>query len=235
MSSRAIKQRVLQLLEGTDVPDILSRLDALPAKDVIQALFAAICRTEENIRWHGIRAMGRAVARLAREDMEAARIVMRRLLWSLNEESGGIGWGAPEAMAEIMVQHHGLAEEYVHMLISYMRGDGEELFQHGNYLENEPLQRGLLWGIGRLAANRPDMLLQRGAAEDLVQYVRSADSTVRGLAALALGLLRREDARGPISGLLGDDAPVRVYEDDRMETFTVGDLARQALERIGAG
>lgn len=233
MSSRAIKQKVLQLLEGPDVPDILASLDALPAKDVIQALFSAICRTDEQIRWHGIRAMGRAVARLAGEDMEAARIVMRRLMWSLNEESGGIGWGAPEAMAEIMVQDTGLAEEYVHILISYMRGDGEELFQHGNFLENEALQRGLLWGIGRLAAERSDMLLQLGAAEDLPQYVHSADHLVRGLAARALGLLRWKGAREPIRGLLGDDAPVRVYEDDRMKLFTVADLARQALERIG--
>lgn len=25
--------------------------------------------------------------------MDSARIVMRRLMWSLNDESGGIGWG----------------------------------------------------------------------------------------------------------------------------------------------
>eukprot|EP00362_Geleiidae_sp_MMETSP1317_P000447 CAMPEP_0201284794 /NCGR_PEP_ID=MMETSP1317-20130820/84991_1 /ASSEMBLY_ACC=CAM_ASM_000770 /TAXON_ID=187299 /ORGANISM="Undescribed Undescribed, Strain Undescribed" /LENGTH=71 /DNA_ID=CAMNT_0047606373 /DNA_START=1077 /DNA_END=1289 /DNA_ORIENTATION=- len=71
--------------------------------------------------------------------MEEARIVMRRMLWSMNDESGGIGWGVPEAMAEVMTCNKGLAEEYIHMLISYMREDGEELFQDGNFLEHESL------------------------------------------------------------------------------------------------
>jgi len=235
MSSRAIKKTVLRLLEGGDVDDILARLDEFPAKDVIQPLFSGICRVEEQVRWNAVRAMGRAVARLAAADMEGGRVIMRRLMWSLNEESGGIGWGAPEAMAEIMVQHPGLAAEYVHILISYMREDGEELFQHGNFLENEALQRGLLWGIGRIAEARPRMLLERGAAGDLVKYLHSADPEVRGLAARALGLLRRESAAEPIRGLLGDNSRLRLYEDDRVRAVTVAGLARRALDQISQG
>lgn len=236
MSSRFIKKKVLRLLAERDVPEILSRLEELPAKDVIQTLFSAICRTEEDIRWHAIRAMGPTVARLADKDMEAARVIMRRLMWSLNEESGGIGWGAPEAMAEIIVHHPGLAREYVHILISYMLEDGEELFQHGNFLENEALQRGLLWGIGRIAEKEPGMLLERGAALELGKYLRADDPVVRGLAARALGLLRAEEARNSIGRLLGDDSVVRLYEDDRTFSVTVGQLAGQARERIdGSG
>jgi len=43
-----------------------------------------------------------------------------------------------------------LAEEYLHMLVSYMREDGPKAFQDGNFIELPMLQRGLLWGIGRL-------------------------------------------------------------------------------------
>ena len=71
--------------------------------------------------------MGAVVEKLAWEDMEGARVIMRRLMWSLNEESGGIGWGAPEAMAEIMARHLELAREYSHMLISYMDYEGNFL------------------------------------------------------------------------------------------------------------
>jgi hypothetical protein len=46
--------------------------------------------------------MGEVMAHLADKDMESARVIMRRLMWSLNDESGGIGWGAPEAMGEIV-------------------------------------------------------------------------------------------------------------------------------------
>jgi len=36
-------------------------------------------------------------------------------MWSLNDESGGIGWGAPEAMGAIMARHTGLADEYANI------------------------------------------------------------------------------------------------------------------------
>lgn len=45
--------------------------------------------------------------------MEKACTVMRRLMWTLNDEFGGIGWGVPEAMGEIMVCHKGLAHIYI--------------------------------------------------------------------------------------------------------------------------
>ena len=53
--------------------------------------------------------MGVVVAGLAEHDMESARVVMRRLMWNLNDESGGIGWSSPEAMGEIMDPFPGLA------------------------------------------------------------------------------------------------------------------------------
>jgi len=102
------------------------------------------------VRWHAVSVFGTTVDRMAGQDLESARIVMRRFLWSLNDESGGIGWGAPEAMAEIMYHCRPLAEEHLHMLVSYMREDGPEAFQDGNFIELPMLQRGLLWGIGRL-------------------------------------------------------------------------------------
>jgi hypothetical protein len=175
------------------------------------------------------------VARLADEDMEEARVVMRRLLWSLNDESGGIGWGAPEALAEIMVRHRGLAEEYLHMLVSYLRPDGAEPFQDGNYLEHEGLQRGLLWGIGRVAAVRPNMLQEKGVADDLLLYLSSADPGVRGLAALALGHLQAAEHRRLLERLRDDPAQVRYYDNDRLRTLSVGELADRAIEEISIG
>ncbi|MHB8810333.1 MAG: DVU0298 family protein [Desulfobulbaceae bacterium] len=232
MSSRRLKNRVTELLAGSDLEQILTELRALPGKDVIHALFSAICRPEEPLRWHAVQAMGMCVALLAETDREAARIVVRRLLWSLNEESGGIGWGAPEALAEIMGRHQGLAGEYVHMLISYMRDDGLELCQEGNFLEHAVLQRGLLWGIGRLAGVRPEILREHGVAADLLPYLDSDDHVVRGLAARVLGLLPAPQAAAAIAKLAGDATPVSLYEEGALRTVTVEELGREALQRI---
>jgi hypothetical protein len=155
--------------------------------------------------------------------MEAARIIMRRLMWNLNDESGGIGWGSPEAMGEILACHEGLAREYAHVLISYTR-------ENGNYLEHELLQQGLLWGVGRLAQARSYLL--QGAVPYLMVYLGSGDATVRGLAVWVMGLLRVKEARPRLKVLRDDENQIQLYLDRRLRTFRVMDLAGHALKMI---
>jgi hypothetical protein len=232
MSSRAIKRQVLELLRNQDLGHCLEELRALPPKDAVNALFSAICREEPILRWRAVSCMGDAVARLAATEMEEARIVMRRFLWSLNDESGGIGWGAPESMAEVMCRHADLADEYVHMLISYMREDGEELCQDGNYIEHPLLQRGLLWGVARLSGCRPQLLLERGAGNDVLPYLAAPDAETRGLAALACGNLRLKIAEPLLRGLTTDAAGLSLYRDGDLASTTVAALTQSALEAM---
>lgn len=232
MGYRSNKRRVLELLHGQDLAVVRETLRDVPAKDAINVLFSAICRENPQVRWFAISCMGDAVARLAEEEMEDARIIMRRFLWSLNDESGGIGWGAPEAMAEVMCRHAGLAEEYVHMLLSYAREDGADICQDGNYIEHPLLQRGLLWGLARLSDCRPDLLRQRGAAADIPPYLTAEDPTTRGLAAVAAGNLQITATVPVLQRLAGDRAALSLYSDDGFSTTTVGALAQTALEAM---
>ena len=236
MGSRTIKKEVLAILAESDRSgaEPCRELEAFPVKDVVNALFSGICRAEERLRWQAVTCMGIFVARLAEQDMEEARIIMRRLLWSLNDESGGIGWGALESLAEIMVRHDGLAREYVHMLVSYMQPDGDEPFQDGNQLEHETLQRGLMWGIGLLARENRRLLQGRNVPSLLLPYLASPDPVVRGLAAWSLGHLRAAGAAAALEPLTGDVAAVRYYDNGELQTETVATLAGQAIERIKA-
>ena len=232
MSSRAIKKQVLDLLAGGDLAASRRALAGLPAGDVVHALFSAICRENPVVRWHAVTCLGDAVARIAEGDLEAARIILRRFLWSLNDESGGIGWGAPEAMAECLCRDERLAGEYAHMLVSYMREDGEELCQDGNFIEHPLLQRGVVWGIGRLAGCRRELLQQLGAGRDLGRYLEAEDPELRGLAALAAGRLREATLRPLLQGLRADTAPLSWYDEGALHQTTVGALVRDALEEL---
>ncbi|MDH5299388.1 MAG: HEAT repeat domain-containing protein, partial [Desulfobulbaceae bacterium] len=156
MGERLLKQQVIGILATGSPAEVHAALRAFDEKQLLNPLFSGICRADERVRWQAVAAMGPVLARLADRDMEAARVVMRRFMWSLNDESGGIGWGAPEAMASALACHGGLAAEYTHVLVSFMREDGF-------FLEYEPLQRGLMWGIGRLAEVRPALLRAKGA------------------------------------------------------------------------
>jgi len=148
---------------------------------------------------------------------------MRRFIWNLNDESGGIGWGCPESMAEVMAQNERLADEYGCILVSYIQPEG-------NYLEHEILQRGVLWGVGRLAQTRPRYT--RAIGEYLIPYMESKDPNLRGLAAWAAGPINGPETIPRLKEIVDDPAPLTLYRDGKFEEPTVGELAREALSLI---
>lgn len=220
---RALKKQILDLLSSEAFEEALEKLRTLPGRQAVNPLFSFLLHKEELIRWRAVTAMGVVAEELARGDMEGMRTVMRRLMWSLNEESGGIGWGAPESMAEIMACHEGLAREYGNVFVSYFE-------EQGNYLEHEVLQRGLLWGLVRLAGARPDVV--RAVGPRIADYLKSEDAAVRGLAAQAAGILAVQEARDDLVPLLDDDRAFTSYVDRRLVRVRVNELARTALARI---
>lgn len=225
VSQRGSKQEILALLSQAELDTVLTALAGYPPEKLLNPLFSAICSASEKTKWNAVSAMGVTVARLAEQDMEAARIVMRRFMWSLNDESGGIGWGTPEAMAECLACHGGLAQEYTKILVSFMREDGF-------YLELPALQRGLMWGLGRLAQVRPELLRDWQAPRYLLPYLDSEDPFVRALAARALGLLQVVAAAAKIKQCSDDTTEFSLYAEDRLSTVTTGQLAREALAAL---
>lgn len=207
-----------------DVDKALAEIGRLSPRQIINPLLSFLQSGDEKVKWGAVKATGQVVSRLAESDMESARVILRRLMWSLNDESGGIGWGSPEAMGEILAAHSGLAREYAHMLLSYAREDG-------NYLELEGLQRGLLWGIGRLAEKRPE--LARPAAASLLPYLDSQDGAVRGLTARLMGLLRVREAEPRLHALRSDESELVLMLENRLTTVRVKDLAEEALKSMG--
>lgn len=230
--NRKIKKRVLQLLAG-DLATARQELKQYDEHGLVNPLFSALYRPEERLRWQTVTLFGEVLARLADKNMEAARNVMRRYIWSLNDESGGIGWGAPEAMAEGIFHHDRLCEEYMHMLLSYMQPDGPLAHQDGNYLELPALQRGLLWGIARVAEKRAELLLKKNVMPDIMRYMKSEDAVVRAFAVRALGLLGDGAAEDVLLAHLSDSQEIRFYHSGEFTMLTVGEFAKTALEQIG--
>jgi hypothetical protein len=190
---------------------------------LLNPLFALIISTDPRIKWAAVSALGGAVAALARRDMESGRVAVRRFMWQLNDESGGIGWGCPEAMAEALALHGELAREYAAILISYIREDG-------NFLEYEPLQRGAVWGIARLAQARPSLVYP--AVPHLLRLLSSKDAGVRGLSIWALGILGAGEAKDAVQDLAVDGARVEIYRNGVVERVSISALASEALDRI---
>ncbi|MBW1720494.1 MAG: HEAT repeat domain-containing protein [Deltaproteobacteria bacterium] len=222
---RALKRQVFDLLHTLEIDRAVEELYGFPPKRVINPLFSLLNHKDPDIRWAAVTASGAVVARLAELDIEGARIILRRIMWNLNDESGGIGWGLPEVMGEILARVDVLAEEFSPILLSYAD-------EKGNYLEYDMLQRGLLWGIGRLAQVRPEHI--QSLEPHLFRYFESPDAGVRGHAAWVAGMVPFPKVRSHLERLTGDDSEFQLYEGQRLQTRKVREVAAQALKGLEA-
>jgi len=75
------------------------------------------------------------------------------LMWNLNEESGGIGWGCPEAMGETMARSARWPGNTGASSFPYLNPEG-------NFIDHPALQEGVSVGHGRLAHANPPAALE---------------------------------------------------------------------------
>lgn len=226
VSARELKRQILAGLAAPDWEETLPELEKL-GQQAISPLFSALCNPVVQVRWRAVTAFGQVMKKIAEATPEKARVVMRRFIWSLNDESGGIGWGAPEAMAEIMTQSPLLAAEYHNHLLSYIH-DAHN--RPDCFLEHAPLRRGAVWGVGRLAEVRPELV--RSAEADLIHALDDCDRIIRAMAAWACGLLELRSALPQLQLFHADHSPVEIYRNRELQIKTPAMLAEEAILRI---
>jgi hypothetical protein len=223
IGGRELKKKIRQHLQTEPFDEALDEICRLPLKQTVSPLFSFLCSVDERIKWRAVTALGKVVSDLAASDPESARVVMRRFIWNLNDESGGIGWGCPESMAEVMAQNQRLADEYSSILTSYIQPEG-------NYLEHEILQRGVLWAVGRLTHACPQYTRKIGGY--LIAYMKSGDPILRGLAAWAAGPAGGAETIPQLKELADDPSQLMLYRNGKFDRYSVGQLAREALSSV---
>lgn len=87
-----------------------------------------------------------ALGELARDtvilDHERVLNLLRRFVWALNDESGAVPFGVPEAIGEILAARPEFQETFLPLLCGLLTE--EEMSQTG------PIERGALWAAGRV-------------------------------------------------------------------------------------
>lgn len=92
---------------------------------------------------------GQAAHIICQRDPEFVRNYLLRLFWLVNDESGGIGWRAPELIGEIL--HHCPQMAQFHpLLLSLLDLEKEDA---------PTFLPGVLWAIGRVAQVSPAAML----------------------------------------------------------------------------
>ena len=95
-----LKRIINDALEKNDFTAILAR--ARQDWKVVSLLVRCAYVKDTLLGQRAIRAMGLVAKELVTAEPEVLRDRVRKLLWSLNDESGGIGWSAPELLGEIV-------------------------------------------------------------------------------------------------------------------------------------
>ena len=115
---RAVKQQLKDLLSAPDWRDHLPGLRSM-GQPAVGPLFSFLL-LEPLMRHKAALALGQVVAGLEEGSAEDMHNIMRRLMWHMNEESGNIGWGIPEAFGEVLAACPRAAREFHRVLISYV-------------------------------------------------------------------------------------------------------------------
>ncbi len=185
---------------------------------VLSYLVALTYEPDPLLAWRSIEAFGLAAARTAAHDPEFVRGHLRRLLWLLNDESGGIGWHAPELIGEVLRNRPAQFPEFMPILATLADMEPEDAAR---------FRAGWLWAVGRVAEVAPETMA--AALPWAEPCLDDPDPQVRGLAVWCLGRLGRRDVLAAQPALLEDDSSVTLYDGGELRAIPVAQLARSAL------
>ena len=208
----ALRRSVRVRLERGEFAPVIEL--AAADRRIVRVLVSLLYDPDELVRWRAVSALGH----LAGAHPDLAQPLVTRLYWSLNDESGGIGWMSAPALGEIGRRAPRLLSQCVRPLVRYL---------------DEPfLLPGALWAIGRLAPAYPAET--REVVPEVALRCVSTDPTVRAHAAFALGAVGDGRARSALTALADDERPARLYEGGRLVTKEVREWAGEALSRLQA-
>jgi len=201
------KEQFLTLLKEGKT-NLLADLVAL-RKGSLRYLNRLLYHPEDLVRWRAVEAMGLVAQRLAGEEPEAVRNIIRNLLWTINEESGGIGWSSPHCLGEIIYRLPDMFGEFASIIISFV--------------DEQMLRRGVAWAAGRIAQARPGLV--REEAPRLMVFLGDPDPVVRGYTLRFLYIIGEKPDFGIYPGLKDDPGVVPLYENGSLRETTVAHLA----------
>lgn len=187
-------------------------------KRTLSFLTALTYDQEDLISWRAVEALGLAASRIAVGDAEYVRGHLRRLFWMLTDESGSIGWRAPESIGEIIRQQPDLFEEFIPILLNLMDAESEDALR---------FRAGWLWGMGRLAMVRPDEV--RATLSWITSSLDDSDPQIRGMAVWSIGEMEYPLPAERARDLLSDQEKVKLYFSPDIKTIRIGDLARSLV------
>jgi hypothetical protein len=175
---------------------------------------------DETLRWTAIEVVARMIKRWWEAGkQEKVRNYIRTLFWSMSDESGGIGWSAPQTVAEIIALIPEIVDPYGSMMIAYS-------------IEEPPLMKGGVWGIGRLGMLVSDSV--QFFEDKILSVFQCDDPEILGLICWALGETGFKPAMPFIEKMKTRTEMVKIFIHGDFCEKSLGDWASDSVRKIGA-
>jgi len=211
-----LKKEVKDLLKQRDYDRLLN----LCEKDehFRKELHFHLYGIDERFLWPAIEATGKLMHRWWQSGREnKVREYIRNLFWSITDESGGIGWSAPQTIAEIIANIPILLDPYGSMMVAHA-------------FEEPSLVRGGLWGIGRLGKEVADSV--NFFQDRVLAAFHIDDAETLGLAAWAMGEVGFKPALPFLERLTDRRETIRIYIKGDFYEKPLGQWAEEAMKKM---
>src|SRR4030067_2920992 len=167
--------------------DALVRL-SFSERKILSILISLSYDKENPVSWRAIESIGLITKETAKTNPELVRNIAGRLLWMIRDESGGIGWSAPEILGEIVRNNPVLYSDIAPIIASFH--------------EEKMLCSGVLWALGRIGKINDETV--NYAFPIILSYLKSDDNTLRGYAAWTLREMGNEGSVAALENLRKD-------------------------------
>lgn len=210
LMSLSLKTELRTLLEQRDF-ERLHRWSQ-ERRRAFSAIFSLTYDSDELVIWRAIEASGVAAHARHVSNIEQIRDFIRRLTWLMNDESGGLGWRAPEVIGEILANVPRLIPEYAPLI--------------PHYFEEEPFERGSVYAVGRIGTVAPEVIRENRSA--LLKKTCDSDPFIRAHALRALRAGGFDTADIDLDRFTAGSPWIRLYQ---FETGTLHHLPISAVLR----
>ncbi len=211
---RASKPMVKKLVEAGDVDALVDLcFDDIRALRFMQRL---LYEPDTAKRYRTAWLMGQVCARLATREPGPVADLLHRLFESCSD-SASMPWGMVEAIGAIIAARPDIYGAFTRHLLNFMADAGT--------------QEAVLWGMGEIAATRPD-LIRKTPFYSTFHFLEHDNPVLRGLLVRMLGRIKAAEASFQIMALQNDETEITIYEQGEPVTTTVAALARQAVQSI---
>ena len=217
----ALKKKIHLALESNDLGAVVSQTKE--NRKVLSLLVRMAYDKDTLVGWRAIKAIGLAAEELVKTDYEFLRETCRKLLWSLTDESGGIGWAAPEILGEIVSADPERFSDIIPLIA-------------GVYdVEEKVFRPGVLYALGKIAEISPDLvmpfkdLIRRELSEDGEPLSRVFALDLLKILKKRLGKGDLDDLKKIIQSLQSDHSEAWVYKKDCFVSIEVGQYTRSFI------